>query len=338
MPRFSIALAGGATPASTYTRLAQAPFVDAMPWDRTYVFFGDERMVPPHHPESNFRMADEKLLAKVPLAPDHVFRMLGESDDSERAATDYAKSLAEVCTERLNGIPRLDLVLLGVGVDGHTASLFPSTTALEVDGRWYVATEVEALQAWRLTATLELLSTAARLLFLALRARPRILALGAEVPVDELDHRHRRVVAGPEARLEHTHVAARPLGVARRQHVDQLGRRRAVAGLGDQEPPGVEIAALAERHQLLDVGPELLRLGQGGRDLLVLDQGLAQIRQHRLAMAATPIEAAAAISMTHRSTPDGAPRGALPNSSERLLDLAGEDLAEDVAHAGFPNP
>ena len=88
--RFSIALAGGATPASTYTRLAQAPFVDAMPWDRTYVFFGDERMVPPHHPESNFRMADEKLLAKVPLAPDHVFRMLGEADDSDRAASDYA--------------------------------------------------------------------------------------------------------------------------------------------------------------------------------------------------------------------------------------------------------
>src|SRR5207248_4498878 len=80
--RFTIALAGGATPASTYMRLAQAPFVDTMPWDRTFVFFGDERVVPPDHPESNFRMAYAQLLAKVPLAPDHVFRMRGEAEDS----------------------------------------------------------------------------------------------------------------------------------------------------------------------------------------------------------------------------------------------------------------
>src|SRR5207237_1534963 len=91
--RFTIALAGGATPASTYMRLAQAPFVDTMPWDRTFVFFGDERVVPPDHPESNFRMAYAQLLAKVPLAPDHVFRMRGEAEDSEAAAAEYAKSL-----------------------------------------------------------------------------------------------------------------------------------------------------------------------------------------------------------------------------------------------------
>src|SRR5829696_3362883 len=80
--RFTIALAGGATPASTYTRLAQAPFVEQMPWDRTWVFFGDERMVPPDHPESNFRMADERVLGKVSLEPERVFRMRGDAEDS----------------------------------------------------------------------------------------------------------------------------------------------------------------------------------------------------------------------------------------------------------------
>src|SRR5215470_10537834 len=127
--RFTIALAGGATPASTYTRLAQPPFVDAMPWERTFVFFGDERMVPPDHPESNFRMADDCLLAKVPLPDKQVYRMRGEAEDSEAAATEYGKILADVCSERRQGFPRLDLVLLGVGVDGPTASLFPGSPA-----------------------------------------------------------------------------------------------------------------------------------------------------------------------------------------------------------------
>src|ERR1051326_4726828 len=127
--RFTIALAGGATPASTYMRLAQPPFADVMPWDKTWIFFGDERMVPPEHPESNFRMAYDRLLAKVPLRTEQVFRMRGEAEDSEAAAADYAKSLAAVCVERRHGVPRLDLVLLGVGVDGHTASLFPGSPA-----------------------------------------------------------------------------------------------------------------------------------------------------------------------------------------------------------------
>ena len=142
--RFTIALAGGATPASTYMRLAQAPFVDTMPWDRTFVFFGDERVVPPDHPESNFRMAYDQLLAKVPLAPDHVFRMRGDADDSEAAAAEYAKRLAEVCTERRHGVPRLDLVLLGVGVDGHTASLFPGSPVVRETFRSVAAVHAAA--------------------------------------------------------------------------------------------------------------------------------------------------------------------------------------------------
>jgi len=165
--RFTVALAGGATPASTYTRLAQAPFVDAMPWDRTWVFFGDERMVPPDHPESNFRMADDRLLAKVPLAPDHVFRMRGEAEDSEVAASDYGKSLAEICPERRGGVPRLDLVLLGVGVDGHTASLFPGSPAVREVFRPVAAVHAAAAAIpERLTITLPVINAAARVFVL----------------------------------------------------------------------------------------------------------------------------------------------------------------------------
>jgi len=165
--RFTIALAGGATPASTYARLAQAPFVDVMPWERTYVFFGDERVVPPDHPESNFRMAYDRLLAKVPLAADHVLRMRGEAADSETAAAEYAKSLAEHCTERRNGVPRLDLVLLGVGVDGHTASLFPGSPVVREVFRPVAAVHAAAAAIpERLTLTLPVINAAARVFVL----------------------------------------------------------------------------------------------------------------------------------------------------------------------------
>jgi 6-phosphogluconolactonase len=165
--RFTIALAGGATPALTYARLAQPPFVTAMPWDRTWIFFGDERMVPADHPESNYRMADERLLAKVPIAPDHVFRMRGEAEDSETAATDYGKALAEVCAARRAGVPRLDLVLLGVGVDGHTASLFPGSPAVREIFRPVAAVHAAAAAVpERLTMTLPVINAAARVFVL----------------------------------------------------------------------------------------------------------------------------------------------------------------------------
>ena len=165
--RFTLALAGGATPASTYTRLAQSPFVEAMPWANTFVFFGDERMVPPLHPESNYRMAYDRLLAKVPLPEDHVFRMRGEAEDSEVAAAEYARSLAEVCVERREGVPRLDLVLLGVGVDGHTASLFPGSPATREVFRPVAAVHAAAAAIpERLTMTFPVINAAARVFVL----------------------------------------------------------------------------------------------------------------------------------------------------------------------------
>ena len=161
--RFTVALAGGATPALTYARLAQAPFVTAMPWDRTWIFFGDERMVAPDHPESNFRMADERLLAKVPIDAKQVFRMRGEAEDSDSAAAEYGKLLAEHCPERRGGVPRLDLVLLGVGVDGHTASLFPGSPAVREVFRPVAAVHAAAAAIpERLTITLPVINAAAR--------------------------------------------------------------------------------------------------------------------------------------------------------------------------------
>jgi len=194
--RFTIALAGGATPAATYTRLALPPFVDAMPWDRTWVFFGDERMVDPHHPESNFHMAYDRLLAKVSLPVEHVFRIRGESEDPEAAAREYAKSLAEACDEKRGGMPRLDLVLLGVGVDGHTASLFPTSPVVREVFRPVAAVHAAAAAIpERVTLTLPVINAAVRVFILvsgpekakvmkAVLADKALLPAGMVSPVD----------------------------------------------------------------------------------------------------------------------------------------------------------
>ncbi|HEY3187081.1 MAG TPA: 6-phosphogluconolactonase [Solirubrobacteraceae bacterium] len=165
--RFTIVLAGGGTPRATYMRLAAPPFAERMPWDRTSVFFGDERCVPADHPESNYRMANETLLSKVPIPSANVFRMHGEADDSEDAAADYARTLAVAFATPRGGLPRFDLVLLGMGLDGHTASLFPGSPAAKEIFRTVVAVHAAAASIpQRLTLTLPALNAAARVAFL----------------------------------------------------------------------------------------------------------------------------------------------------------------------------
>src|SRR5438045_3199378 len=165
--RFTLALAGGRTPAATYARLAAPPYRDQVDWAHVWAFFGDERAVPPDHPESNYRMAHEALLSRVPIPRTQVWRIRGEAEDAEAAAAEYAKALAEAFGTRRGELPRLDLVLLGLGVDGHTASLFPGSPVLREVFRTVAAVHAAAAAIpQRLTLTLPVLNAAARVIFL----------------------------------------------------------------------------------------------------------------------------------------------------------------------------
>jgi 6-phosphogluconolactonase len=146
--RFSIALAGGSTPRSTYELLSVEPHRSRIDWKKVGVYFGDERTVPPDHSDSNYHMARQALLERVPLPPSSIHRMRGEIDP-EPAAIEYGRMLKE--TFGADG--GIDLVLLGMGDDGHTASLFPHTAALAETKHRCVANHVEKLNTWRLTLT-----------------------------------------------------------------------------------------------------------------------------------------------------------------------------------------
>lgn len=186
--RFTVALAGGATPRAMYRLLAdpRAGYRGRIPWDRVHVFFGDERQVPPDHPESNFRMAREALLDHVRTASVH--RLHGELVDAEAAAAGYQAELARAFGIAADGPPpALDLVLLGLGADGHTASLFPGSDALQERRRWVAAPFVERIGAHRLTLTLPTLERAREVLFLVTGlekadAVSRVLTPGAGGP------------------------------------------------------------------------------------------------------------------------------------------------------------
>jgi len=158
--RFTVVLAGGSTPEAMYGILA-SDYDDQIDWSRVYVFFGDERAVPPHHEDSNHKMACEALLDHVPVA--NVHRMRGELPPEEAAAA-YEEELRTYF--RTEEVPRFDLILLGVGADGHTASLFPETAALEVSDRWVVANPVLKLDAARITLTVPVINAARAVTFL----------------------------------------------------------------------------------------------------------------------------------------------------------------------------
>jgi 6-phosphogluconolactonase len=165
--RFTVALAGGSTPRATYERLAQPPLRDRMPWDRTWVFFGDERGVAPDHRDSNFRMASQALLLKVPIPAQQIARIRGEAEDPEAAAAEYARRLSQAFESKRGQLPRFDLILLGMGVDGHTGSLFPGSPVLKEVFRPVAAVHVAAASIpQRFTFTLPLINAAARVMFL----------------------------------------------------------------------------------------------------------------------------------------------------------------------------
>jgi 6-phosphogluconolactonase len=162
--RFAVALAGGSTPRTLYALLADpaAPYRERMPWAATHVFFGDERCVPPSDAASNYGMAWRALLSRVPVPHANVHRMRGELEPDE-AARDYERELGQVFPPSA-GLPRFDVILLGLGGDGHTASLFPGTAALEERERLAVANASPDGLA-RVTLTYPVLDAARSVLF-----------------------------------------------------------------------------------------------------------------------------------------------------------------------------
>ena len=161
--RFTVALSGGSTPKSLYALLAT---YSTLPWDKIYFFFGDERHVPPDSPESNYRMAREALLSKIPAPASNVFRVPGETPDADQVAITYEQTIRQFFKTPPGSFPRFDLILLGMGPDGHTASLFPKTKALQEKSRLFVANWVEKFKTSRLTLTLPVLNNAAEAMFL----------------------------------------------------------------------------------------------------------------------------------------------------------------------------
>jgi len=162
--RFAVALSGGSTPKNLYSLLA-AGYTD-FAWNRVFFFFGDERHVPPTHAESNYRMVNEALFSKVAVPPGNVFRVPAENPDADAVAAAYEAQLRKFFEIKAGEFPRFDLILLGMGPDGHTASLFPESAALAEQTRLVVANWVAKFNTHRITFTFPVLNHAAEVIFL----------------------------------------------------------------------------------------------------------------------------------------------------------------------------
>jgi 6-phosphogluconolactonase len=163
--QFNVALSGGSTPRLLYSLLASAEFAARIRWRQIHLFFGDERCVAPDHAESNYRMVKESLLSRTFIPPDNVHRMAGEKTPAVAAAA-YEARLRKHFSIDDDALPRFDLILLGLGEDGHTASLFPGSSALSETRRLVATTYVEKLNAHRLTLTFPVINNAAQIIFL----------------------------------------------------------------------------------------------------------------------------------------------------------------------------
>jgi len=162
--RFTIALSGGSTPRNLYTLLAAN--AGSLPWPKMFFFWGDERHVPPIDSESNYRTAQEAMLSKVPVPPANIFRVPAENPDASAVAQSYEQTLKKFFGLAAGEFPRFDLILLGMGPDGHAASLFPETEALHEKSRLVVANRVKKLESSRITFTLPVINAARCVVFL----------------------------------------------------------------------------------------------------------------------------------------------------------------------------
>jgi 6-phosphogluconolactonase len=162
---FTVALSGGSTPKLLFQLLAapHEPFRDRVAWPSVHFFWSDERHVPPDHADSNYRMANEALLSHVPISQNNVHRILSENPNATAAAEAYETTLWALAE---GGLPRLDLILLGLGPDGHTASIFPGSEVLRETKHLVAAPWVEKLNTYRITMTLPLLNNGGSVVFL----------------------------------------------------------------------------------------------------------------------------------------------------------------------------
>lgn len=163
--RFSVSLSGGSTPKALYSLIATDEFKQQLAWQQIHLFWGDERCVAADHAESNFRMVKESLLSKIHIPSENVHRMAGEMAPLAAAAT-YERELKQFFSTLPDNLPRFDLLLLGLGEDGHTASLFPGSSALHEAQQSVATTYVEKLDAYRLTLTFPAINNAAQITFL----------------------------------------------------------------------------------------------------------------------------------------------------------------------------
>jgi 6-phosphogluconolactonase len=176
---FTVALAGGSTPKALYSLLVEDPSLRSqLPWDKINVFFGDERHVGPDDKDSNFRMASEAMISKSPLKPEQVTRIKGEYPDTENAALEYEQALRAFFKLQSGDLPRFDLVLVGMGDEGHTLSLFPGTKGLHPGNRIVVRNWIGKLYTERITITAPVACNAANVIFMVTKA-DKALALKA---------------------------------------------------------------------------------------------------------------------------------------------------------------
>ena len=184
--RFAVALSGGSTPRRFHAQLTASAAMARIDWQRVQFYWGDERCVPPDDPDSNYRMARETLLEHIAVRPQQVHRILGELPDHAAAAAQYEQELQAGFGLDAGELPRFDLILLGMGPDGHTASLFPHTAALHADGRLVVANFVpQQTQKERITLTAPVINNAAQVVFLIAGAdKAEALAAVLEGPRD----------------------------------------------------------------------------------------------------------------------------------------------------------
>lgn len=163
--QFTVALSGGSTPKGLYELLATAEYRKRLDWSRIHFFWGDERCVPPDYPESNFRMVQESLLSKIQIPSENIHRMMGEKEPGQ-AATEYEEHLRQFFHLPRGGVPQFDVIFLGLGEDGHTASLFPGSPALNEGNRLVATVYVEKSKTYRLTLTLAVINAGAQIIFL----------------------------------------------------------------------------------------------------------------------------------------------------------------------------